>query len=407
MYVRRLELIDFRSYPAVAVDFESGPSVLVGPNGQGKTNLVEALGYLASLASHRVATDAPLVRAGSQRAVIRTVIVHNGRELTVELEIVPGKANRARLNRSPVSRPREILGALKLVTFAPEDLALVRGEPAERRRFLDDLLVARFPRYAGVRADYERVLKQRNALLRTAYLARKTGSGRGADGDADATRHGNHPDLRTLDVWDSHLARHGAELLAGRLELCEVLTPYLEKAYHAVSGPSEGSRQPVSGIAKNARINYRSGLADDGEPVTADRKLLSARLLAALAKARADEVARGSTLVGPHRDDLMLHLGELPAKGYASHGECWSYALALRLASFDLLRAEAGVAATSPVLILDDVFAELDVDRRARLAELVGRAGQVLVTCAVAADVPEALQGARYDVAGGEVRRVR
>jgi DNA replication and repair protein RecF len=405
VYVRRLELADFRSYPAVAVDFESGPSVLVGPNGQGKTNLVEALGYLASLSSHRVATDAPLVRAGSTRAVVRAVIVHNGRELTVELEIVPGKANRARLNRSPVSRPREILGALKLVSFAPEDLALVRGEPAERRRFLDDLLVARFPRYAGVRADYERVLKQRNALLRTAYLARRSGPGRAAD--PDAARPGSNPDLRTLEVWDSHLARHGAELLAGRLELCEVLAPYLEKAYHAVSGPSEGSRHPVGGSPKIARISYRCGLADDGEQVTGDRELLAARLLAALAKSRADEVARGSTLVGPHRDDLTLQLGELPAKGYASHGECWSYALALRLASFDLLRAEAGVAGTSPVLVLDDVFAELDVDRRARLAELVARAGQVLVTCAVAADVPEALQGARYDVAGGEVRRVR
>jgi DNA replication and repair protein RecF len=248
-----------------------------------------------------------------------------------------------------------------------------------------------------VRGDYERVLKQRNALLRTAYLARKSGS-RGGAADSD---------LRTLDVWDAHLSRHGAELLAGRLELCEVLTPYLEKAYHAVAGPSEGSHQPPDGPTKAARISYRCGLADDGEDVTGDRELLAARLLAALAKARADEVARGSTLVGPHRDDLTLALGDLPAKGYASHGECWSYALALRLASFDLLRAEAGVEGTAPVLVLDDVFAELDVDRRVRLAELVARAGQVLVTCAVAADVPESLQGARYDVAGGEVHRVR
>ena len=378
MHVRRLELTDFRSYPTVAVDFAAGPSVLVGPNGQGKTNLVEALGYLASLSSHRVATDAPLVRAGAPRAVIRAMVVHSGRELTVELEIVPGKANRARLNKSPVSRPREILGALKLVAFAPEDLSLVRGEPAERRRFLDDLLVARFPRYAGVRADYERVIKQRNALLRTAYLARKTGGG--------------STDLRTLDVWDAHLAQHGSELLAGRLELVEVLAPYADKAYDAVS-QGRGA----------ARMAYRCGLAEEGEQIAGDKEVLAARILAALAKARGNEVARGSTLVGPHRDDLALQLGELPAKGYASHGECWSYALALRLASFDLLRAEAA----EPVLVLDDVFAELDVDRRNRLAELVGRAGQVLVTCAVAADVPEALQGARYDVAGGEVRHVR
>ncbi len=378
MHVRRLELTDFRSYPTVAVDFAAGPSVLVGPNGQGKTNLVEALGYLASLSSHRVATDAPLVRAGAPRAVIRAMVVHSGRELTVELEIVPGKTNRARLNKLPVSRPREILGALKLVAFAPEDLSLVRGEPAERRRFLDDLLVARFPRYAGVRADYERVIKQRNALLRTAYLARKTGGG--------------STDLRTLDVWDAHLAQHGSELLAGRLELVEVLAPYADKAYDAVS-QGRGA----------ARMAYRCGLAEEGEQIAGDKEVLAARILAALAKARGDEVARGSTLVGPHRDDLALQLGELPAKGYASHGECWSYALALRLASFDLLRAEAA----EPVLVLDDVFAELDVDRRNRLAELVGRAGQVLVTCAVAADVPEALQGARYDVAGGEVRHVR
>ena len=378
MHVRRLELTDFRSYPTVAVDFAAGPSVLVGPNGQGKTNLVEALGYLASLSSHRVATDAPLVRAGAPRAVIRAMVVHSGRELTVELEIVPGKTNRARLNKLPVSRPREILGALKLVAFAPEDLSLVRGEPAERRRFLDDLLVARFPRYAGVRADYERVIKQRNALLRTAYLARKTGGG--------------STDLRTLDVWDAHLAQHGSELLAGRLELVEVLAPYADKAYDAVS-QGRGA----------ARMAYRCGLAEEGEQIAGDKEVLAARILAALAKARRDEVARGSTLVGPHRDDLALQLGELPAKGYASHGECWSYALALRLASFDLLRAEAA----EPVLVLDDVFAELDVDRRNRLAELVGRAGQVLVTCAVAADVPEALQGARYDVAGGEVRHVR
>ncbi|MGH3646067.1 MAG: DNA replication/repair protein RecF, partial [Micromonosporaceae bacterium] len=377
MHVRRLELTDFRGYPAVAVDFDAGASVLVGPNGQGKTNLVEALGYLSSLSSHRVATDAPLVRAGTARAVIRAAIVHSGRELTVELEIVPGKANRARLNRSPVTRPREILGALKLVIFAPEDLSLVRGEPAERRRFLDELLVARFPRFAGVRADYERVVKQRNALLRTAYLARKTGGG--------------STDLRTLDVWDSHLARHGAELVAGRLELVEVLSPYVEKAYDAVSQGKGG-----------ARMAYRCGLAEDGEQLGTDRELLSARLLEALAKARTDEVSRGSTLVGPHRDDLTLQLGELPVKGYASHGESWSYALALRLASFDLLRAEGGSEGGEPVLVLDDVFAELDTDRRGRLAELVGRAGQVLVTCAVAADVPEALQGARYDVAGGE-----
>lgn len=392
MYVRHLELVDFRSYPSVSVALEAGPSVFVGPNGQGKTNLMEALGYLATLGSHRVASDAPLVRAGAERAVLRAAVVSAGRELLVELELVPGKANRARLNRAPASRPREILGALRTVLFAPEDLALVRGDPAERRRYLDELLVARFPRYAGVRADYERVLKQRNALLRTSYLARK--AGRRSDGG----------DLRTLDVWDNHLARHGAELIAGRLELVAALGPHLEKAYDAVS---QGRGR--------AHAEYRSTLSEDDEAAgpaagrlpggplpQSDRDVLAARLAAALADARPTEVERGTTLHGPHRDELLLRLGDLPVRGYASHGECWSFALALRLAAFELLRG----AGTEPVLILDDVFAELDAGRRDRLADLASGADQVLVTCAVAADVPAALQGARYEVAAGEVRRV-
>src|SRR4051794_31183686 len=222
MYVRRVELADFRSYERVAVDLDPGVAVLIGANGVGKTNLVEALGYVATLDSHRVATDAPLVRMGATSAVIRCAVVHEGRELLVELEIVPGKANRARLGRSPARRARDVLGALRLVLFAPEDLELVRGDPAERRRYLDDLLVNRQPRYAGVRADYERVVKQRNALLRTAYLARKV-------------RGSAAPDLSTLDVWDLHLARHGAELIDGRLDLCAAIGPHIAKAYAAVS----------------------------------------------------------------------------------------------------------------------------------------------------------------------------
>jgi DNA replication and repair protein RecF len=375
MHVRRLELVNFRSYAEVAVDFEPGGSVLVGPNGMGKTNLVEALGYVATLGSRRVATDAPLVRAGAAAAVIRCAIVHDGRELLVELEIVPGKANRARLNRSAVRRPRDVVGALRLVMFAPEDLELVRGDPAERRRYLDDLLVARQPRYAGVRADYERVVKQRNALLRTAYLARKVGNREG--------------DLSTLDVWDAHLARHGAELLAGRLELVTALAPHVTKAYDAVA-----AGRGAAGIA------YRSDL---GDSLPTDRSALQASLTAALAAARQSEVERGVTLVGPHRDDLSLTLGPLPAKGYASHGESWSFALALRLAAYDLLRADG----IEPVLVLDDVFAELDAGRRDRLADLVGGASQLLVTCAVPDDVPAALRGARYDVREGEVIRVQ
>ncbi|MFF3857048.1 DNA replication/repair protein RecF [Micromonospora sp. NPDC002575] len=375
MYVRRLELVDFRSYERVAVDLEPGPNVLVGANGTGKTNLVEALGYVATLGSHRVATDAPLVRLGATSAVIRCAVAHDGRELLVELEIVPGKANRARLGRSPARRARDVLGALRLVLFAPEDLELVRGDPAERRRYLDDLLVSRQPRYAGVRADYERVVKQRNALLRTAYLARKTGGSRGGD-------------LSTLAVWDTHLARHGAELLAGRLELVAALGPHVTKAYDAVA-----AGKGAAGIAYRPSVE----LADPA----ADRAALAETLLAALAGSRSAEVERGTTLVGPHRDDLALTLGPLPAKGYASHGESWSFALALRLAGYDLLRSDG----IEPVLVLDDVFAELDAGRRERLAGLVGGASQLLVTCAVDDDVPAGLHGVRYSVGEGEVRR--
>ncbi|WP_326550688.1 DNA replication/repair protein RecF [Micromonospora sp. NBC_01813] len=377
MYVRQLELINFRSYERVDLTFDPGGSVLVGSNGVGKTNLVEALGYLSTLGSHRVATDAPLVRVGADSAIIRCLIMHDERELLVELEIVPGRANRARLGRSPARRARDVLGALRLVLFAPEDLEIVRGDPAERRRYLDELLVTRLPRFAGVRADYDRVVKQRNALLRSAYLARKTGGTRGGD-------------LSTLDVWDTHLARHGAELLAGRLELVDALAPHVAKAYGAVAAG-----------AASAAIGYRCAI-ELPEPASAatDRAALESALLAALREARRSEVDRGVTLVGPHRDDLHLSIGSLPVKGYASHGESWSCALALRLAAYDLLRAEG----IEPVLVLDDVFAELDSGRRQRLAELVAGASQLLVTCAVADDVPVALRGARFEVTPGEVR---
>src|SRR4051812_42514353 len=356
MHVRHLSLVDFRSYPEVELELDSGVSAFMGPNGQGKTNLVEAVGYLATLDSHRVATDTPLVRAGAERAVVRAAVVRDGREVRVEVEITPGKANRARLGGAPVPRAREILGTVRTVLFAPEDLAIVKGDPAERRRFLDDLLVARAPRYAGVRADYERVLKQRNALLKTASAARRQG------GSA----------LRTLDVWDAHLATAGAALLAGRHELVEALRPLLDKAYTAVSrggGP--------------AGMTYKSSL-DDDVVATSDRDLLAAALGSAVAAVRDQELDRGITLVGPHRDDLVLTLGDLPAKGYASHGESWSMALGLRLAAYDLLRADGG----DPVLVLDDVFAELDDSRREQLAELVAPAEQVLITAAVAGDRP-------------------
>ncbi|GAA4611246.1 DNA replication/repair protein RecF [Saccharopolyspora hordei] len=391
MYVRHLQVTDFRSWPHADLALEPGATVLVGSNGQGKTNLVEAIGYVATLGSHRVATDAPLVRDGASRAVVRAAVVNNGRELLVELEITPGKANRARVNRGALGRPRDVLGILRTVLFAPEDLAIVRGDPGERRRFLDDLLVARAPRYAGVRSDYERVLKQRSALLKSAGAAR---------------RGGGKADLRTLEVWDGHLARFGAELLAGRLDLVAALAPHVTRSYAEVAATEEATA-PSGRVAD---LRYRSSLGAAlpeglGEPTgrAADVEELEAALLAELERVRPQEIERGVSLVGPHRDDLELLLGDLPAKGYASHGESWSFVLALRLASYHLLTEDGA----EPVLVLDDVFAELDRRRRARLAELVAGAEQVLVTAAVAEDVPPELTGARFDVREGEVRRVQ
>lgn len=375
MHLAHLSLTDFRSYESVELALEPGVTALVGPNGQGKTNLVEAVGYLATLGSHRVASDTALVRMGAEQAVVRGRVVRGSRAMLVEVEINPGRANRARVNKNPLPRPREALGILRTVLFAPEDLALVKGDPSERRRFLDDVLVARAPRLAAARSDYDRVLKQRNALLKTAGLARRSG---GAD-------------LRTLDVWDSHLSQAGAELLASRVELVDALRPLIEKAYAAVArGAASTSVEYVSSLGPEVSL----------QP---DRDVLAAALQAALAAVRGDELERGITLVGPHRDELALGVNGLPARGYASHGESWSLALALRLASYDLLCSDGG----EPVLILDDVFAELDADRRERLASLVAPAEQVLITAAVAADVPEELAGARVDVMDGQVRRVR
>jgi DNA replication and repair protein RecF len=380
MHVAHLSLADFRSYARAEVPLDPGVTAFVGPNGQGKTNLVEAIGYLATLGSHRVASDAPLVRTGADRAIVRAQVVQGAqggeRQQLVELEINPGRANRARINRSSQVRPRDVLGIVRSVLFAPEDLALVKGDPGERRRFLDELITARAPRLAGVRSDYERVLKQRNTLLKTAALARRHG-GKGAD-------------LSTLDVWDQHLARAGAELLAQRLDLVAALQPLADKAYEQLA-PGGG---PVG-------LEYRSSMGDERLVAAAGREDLYGRLLEALGEARRQEIERGVTLVGPHRDDLGLKLGELPAKGYASHGESWSYALALRLASYELLCADGG----EPVLVLDDVFAELDARRRERLAELVAPGEQVLVTAAVDDDVPGVLVGTRFVVENGTVVR--
>jgi DNA replication and repair protein RecF len=372
-----LSLADFRSYAGLELPLEAGVGVLVGRNGQGKTNVIEAIGYLANQASHRVAQDAPLVRAGAERAVVRGAVWHEERTALVELEINPGRSNRARLNRSPVNRPRDVLGYLRTVLFAPEDLALVKGDPSERRRFIDELLVARAPRYAAVRADYERALKQRNALLRSASMVRR------------AARGGQAPDLSTLDVWDAHLAKAGAQLLAARLGLLRALAPLVDKAYGTIAGHP------------GANIEYRPSCPLETETAAE----LEVALAEALARSRPDEVERGITLVGPHRDDLALTIdhgsGPLPAKGYASHGESWSFALAVKLASYELLRSDG----IEPVLLLDDVFAELDSARRAHLVSVASAAEQVLITAAVEQDVPAELGGVRYSVSKGEVTK--
>ena len=357
MYVRQLGLRDFRSWHTVDIELEPGATVFVGQNGFGKTNLIEALWYCATLGSHRVGTDAPLIRVGADRAVISTIVANDGRELAIDLEIVAGRANKALLNRSPVRSTREILGVLRAVLFAPEDLALVRGDPSDRRRYLDELATLQRPRIAAVRADYDKVVKQRTALLKSAAAARFRGD-RGT--------------LDTLDVWDGHLAAHGAQLMAARLQLVAALAPEVEKAY-AVLAP--GSRP--------AAIRYRSSIDDDARQV-GDTAEIEAALLAELARRRPAELDRGVCLVGPHRDDLDLILGGQPAKGFASHGESWSMALALRLAAFELLKADGA----TPVLLLDDVFAELDTARRAALAGVAETAEQVLVTAAVPEDIP-------------------
>ena len=375
MYLRHLQLGSFRSWERVDLALGPGPTVFVGRNGEGKTNLVEAVGYLATMSSHRVSSDAPLVRHGDAQAVVRAALRRGDRELLVEIEINPGRANRVRVNRAPLPRPRELLGMVRTVLFAPEDLALVRGDPTERRRFLDELLVTRTPRLAGVRADYDRVLKQRNALLKTARLAR---------GKA----------IETLDVWDGHLTDVGGQLLAARLQLVADLAPHVARSYAEVAGDS----------AVAAGLGYSSTvpLAGDGGALDPGAVLPTAAELTAamgerVAERRTDELDRGMTLVGPHRDDLVIHLGPAPAKGFASHGESWSLALALKLATFALLRAEG----EDPILILDDVFATLDAERRAALAAVARSAEQTLITAAVVDDVPAELRGARVEVGDG------
>ena len=373
MHVSELSVHDFRSYDEATVRFVPGINVLIGSNGQGKTNLVEALSYLATFSSHRVASDVPLVKKDRERAAVKVVINDDGREITLDVEIHPGKTNKARINGSPVTKAREVLGALLTVVFAPEDLNLVKGDPSERRRFMDDTLTLLTPSYAGVRADFEKALRQRNALLKTAY----------GKNNADI--------MRTLDVWDAQLARAGALVTTQRINLITQLAPHVSQAYLMVSddrGPFE--------------ISYETALElTDTHP---SPELVEAALLDGMARRRKDEIDRGITLVGPHRDELQLQLRDLPVRGYASHGESWSTALALKLGVFELLRLVSRHG--DPVLVLDDVFAELDEVRRTKLVQQVKGCEQTIVTAAVAADVPADLSGALFDVFDGTVNRV-
>lgn len=376
MHVAHLTLHDFRSWPSLDLELGPGVTAFVGHNGQGKTNIVEAVDYLSSLSSHRVSADAPLVRQGAGQAVVRAAVMRDDRRAVLEVEINPGRSNRARINSSPLPKSRELLGLLRTVVFAPDDLALVKGDPGDRRRFMDGLMLQQTPRFAAVRSDYDRVLKQRNSLLKSARSARVSRSG------------STESALSTLSVWDANLARLGSEIMARRIRLVDELRPLLGKSYEAVA---RGARR------EDADLEYRPSI----ETEHVDQHDLTSDLLRAIEERRRDELDRGVTLVGPHRDELACTIGGLPVKGYASHGESWSFALALRLASYELLRADGD----DPVLVLDDVFAELDSGRRAQLAGMVADAEQVLITAAVADDVPQQLQGVRFRVADGVVTR--
>ncbi|WP_194948918.1 DNA replication/repair protein RecF [Actinomyces trachealis] len=399
MYVSDLALTDFRSYRELLIQLGPGPTAIVGSNGQGKTNLVEAIAYLSALSSHRAGQDTTLVRRAARGeaqptgAVVRAKVVHGQRPSVLELEIISGKANRARLNRAAV-RPRELLGVLRTVVFAPEDLQMVREEPAVRRRFLDDLAIQLTPRLAGVRADHERILAQRAGLLKSAR----------------AQRTPTKTLETTLEIWDAQLAAAAAQLIAARIDVVARLRPWVASRYESIS-----LGQSAAMIAYRSSLLEHEGASEpdpQGDPAQLEAQLAdipatTARLVAAMGALHAKEIDRGVNLVGAHRDDLALFLGNLSAKGFASHGEQWSLALALRLASYEMLRhdVDAFGGDGEPVLVLDDVFASLDARRRAALAGMVAGAQQVLLTAAVDEDVPAELVGARLRVQDSEVSR--
>lgn len=382
MIVEHLSLVDFRNYATAELALHRGPNVLVGRNGQGKTNLAEAVVFLATLGSHRVSSDAPMVRDGQEFAIIRARLAHGERRVLIEVQLNRQGSNKARINGSP-SKTNELPRYAHVVLFAPEDLQIVRGDPSSRRRFIDQLLIQRTPRLAAVLGDYDRVLKQRNALLKSARA-------RGIRGEG----------LSTLEVWDDKLVALGSEIINARQRLAADLQQPVADAYAAIAG---ADHQPELEWA----LSVRGG---DPEEDAADQPYENEVLTqaqcaelfrASLSAKRTQELDRGLTLTGPHRDDLVLRVRGLPVKGYASHGESWSVALALRLASAELLRSES--PAGDPVLILDDVFAELDADRRRRLAALTADYEQVVVTAAVEEDIPEVLHAHVVRINAGEI----
>jgi DNA replication and repair protein RecF len=381
--VSHLNLTDFRNYETLDVEIAPGPNVFVGSNGQGKTNLVEALGYLSTLGSHRVSTDHALVKFGKDAAIVRAQLHNGDRQILAELQINRSGANRAQINRSPI-KTRELTRYFASVLFAPEDLALVRGEPSGRRRFMDELLVQRYPRLTGVLSDYDRVLKQRNSLLKS---ARASGLRAEASG--------------TLEIWDERLVSFGSEIIAARAQLISELQPEVGDAYTQIAGTNHSA-------TLTQLLSIRGDTGDDNPPTdknSGDEVMMPGHIAenfrAALTRVRRQELDRGMSLVGPHRDDLILVLNGLPARGYASHGESWSFALSLKLAAAAILRQDS--LSGDPVLILDDVFAELDESRRARLRQAIQDFEQVLITAAVLDDVPDGLMGNIIRIQAGAV----
>lgn len=381
MHVKHLTLFNFRNYSTVELPLATGINLLVGRNGQGKTNLAEAIFYSATLNSHRVSGYLPLIKQGETKAIIRLLARFEDRENLLELELTTEGSNRARINKSETPRVRDVLGYVNAVIFSPEDLDIVKRDPSNRRAFIDELIVQLTPRMAGVYSDYERVLKQRNTLLKSSRNMSASASG-----------------LSTLDSWDQSLVRIGSEIIAARFDITTRMVPFLKAAYSAIA---DEKNDPSIKIKTSLSTN---DLESDGAETfltTGDRQEIEKLFQTRLSEVRSKEMERGITLVGPHRDDLLLLLGTLPAKGYISHGESWSYALALKLASADLIRKDA--RAGDPVLILDDVFAELDSTRRSRLAALVSHNEQVIITAAVAEDVPTELSATRINVQAGSL----